>query len=125
MSDRANVERVRSELAETLLNLLDRSSGGEQGAQEKLGIAPAEWAELHLGDISGISTERLIELLNALNYRVSVSVVPAPKASTDARPIWEIAAEIAASVPPEELDKLPPDLAANHDHYLYGAPKRY
>jgi hypothetical protein len=42
----------------------------------------------------------------------------------DARPIWEIAAEITATVPDEEWAKLPTDLAQNYKHYLYGAPKR-
>lgn len=39
------------------------------------------------------------------------------------RPIWEIAAEIAATVPDEEWAKVPNDLARNYKHYLYGAPK--
>jgi len=41
-----------------------------------------------------------------------------------ARPIWEEIIEIAERIPEEELDKLPRDLSANLDHYLYGAPKR-
>lgn len=41
----------------------------------------------------------------------------------NARPIWEIADEIAASVPAEEWEKLPKDLSKNFDHYLYGHPK--
>ena len=40
-----------------------------------------------------------------------------------AKPIWDVAAEIAASVPDEEWAKVPADLSANLDHYLYGAPK--
>jgi len=39
-------------------------------------------------------------------------------------PIWERIAARAAEIPPEELDKLPPDGAAQIDHYLYGHPKR-
>lgn len=39
------------------------------------------------------------------------------------RPIWEIGAEIAASIPDEEAKKLPTDLSRNLDHYLYGVPK--
>jgi len=31
---------------------------------------------------------------------------------------------IWSEVPDEELAKLPPDLSANLDHYLYGTPKR-
>jgi antitoxin component of MazEF toxin-antitoxin module len=33
-------------------------------------------------------------------------------------------AAITADAPPEELDKLPTDGAAQLDHYLYGHPKR-
>lgn len=40
-----------------------------------------------------------------------------------AKPPWQIALEIGASVPDEEWAKLPSDLARNLDHYLYGAPK--
>jgi len=39
-------------------------------------------------------------------------------------PIWERLAARAAEIPPEELDKVPPDGAAQIDHYLYGHPKR-
>ena len=40
------------------------------------------------------------------------------------RPIWEEIAEIVQEVPAEEWAKLPTDLAKNHDHYLYGTPKK-
>ena len=39
-------------------------------------------------------------------------------------PIWERIAERVADVPPEELAKLPTDGASQHDHYIYGTPKR-
>ena len=39
-------------------------------------------------------------------------------------PIWERIAAMTADIPPEELDKLPTDGAAQLDHYLYGHPKR-
>jgi len=42
----------------------------------------------------------------------------------DSRPIWELAREISESVSLEEWEKLPSDGAVNHDHYLYGAPKK-
>jgi antitoxin component of MazEF toxin-antitoxin module len=38
-------------------------------------------------------------------------------------PIWERILALAADTPPEELAKLPPDGAAQLDHYLYGTPK--
>jgi plasmid stability protein len=43
---------------------------------------------------------------------------------TDNRHISEIIAEIMAGVPPEEFAKLPKDGSREHDHYLYGHPKR-
>jgi antitoxin component of MazEF toxin-antitoxin module len=39
-------------------------------------------------------------------------------------PIWERIAALVADIPPEELDKVPTDGASQHDHYLYGTPKR-
>lgn len=39
------------------------------------------------------------------------------------QPIWEVAEEIAATVPDSEWAKVPRDLAKNLHHYLHGAPK--
>lgn len=39
-------------------------------------------------------------------------------------PIWDTIREIAAGVPDEAWDAVPTDLAEQHDHYLYGTPKR-
>jgi hypothetical protein len=40
------------------------------------------------------------------------------------KPIWEVFQGLSASVPDEVWDSLPPDLSAEHDHYIYGTPKR-
>lgn len=40
------------------------------------------------------------------------------------KPIWEQFAEAFDDVPDEELARLPTDLAAQVDHYIYGLPKR-
>jgi hypothetical protein len=40
------------------------------------------------------------------------------------RPLWEIAHEISSQIPVEEWEGLPADGAEQHDHYLYGSPKR-
>ena len=42
----------------------------------------------------------------------------------DPRPIWEIIAERARSIPAEELDRLPHDMSLQVDHYVYGVPKK-
>jgi hypothetical protein len=46
------------------------------------------------------------------------------RAGEPGRPIWDTAADLLADLPPEELDRLPVDGAAQHDHYIYGTPKR-
>jgi hypothetical protein len=38
------------------------------------------------------------------------------------KPIWEKFADAFKDVPEEELNRLPVDGAAQHDHYIYGAP---
>lgn len=38
-------------------------------------------------------------------------------------PIWEAFIEASLNIPDEELDRLPIDGAAQHDHYIYGTPK--
>ena len=43
---------------------------------------------------------------------------------TGARPIGAIIDELMGDVPAEVLDRLPVDGAAQHDHYIYGTPKR-
>jgi predicted DNA-binding protein len=50
------------------------------------------------------------------------SAVPSP--SPRKKHIWEVAAELVAEIPEEDLARLPVDGAAQHDHYLYGTPKR-
>jgi hypothetical protein len=40
------------------------------------------------------------------------------------KPIWEVIEEENRSIPPEVWDALPADLSEQHDHYIYGTPKR-
>jgi len=56
-----------------------------------------------------------------------VQVVPQTtqsiSANEDSRTIWQKLADLGREVESEPCD-LPPDLAANHDYYLHGLPKR-
>ncbi|HYH87079.1 MAG TPA: hypothetical protein VEX60_16625 [Pyrinomonadaceae bacterium] len=42
----------------------------------------------------------------------------------DERPLWEMVDAIMRHVPEEVLNNLPADGAEQHDHYLYGSPKK-
>ena len=48
---------------------------------------------------------------------------PAPPQETRP-PIWERCEEASRTIPDAELDRLPTDLAAQIEHYVYGTPKR-
>jgi hypothetical protein len=39
-------------------------------------------------------------------------------------PIWDFAAQLIRDASDETFQTLPTDGASQHDHYLYGAPKR-
>lgn len=45
-------------------------------------------------------------------------------ASGPKRPIWDVIAERMKTLPSEVFERLPEDGASQHDHYIYGLPKR-
>jgi hypothetical protein len=56
---------------------------------------------------------------------VSAEVQPGRIVLESARlPLAERIVARARALPPDALDGLPDDLAAQHDHHLYGTPKR-
>jgi hypothetical protein len=63
--------------------------------------------------------ERVLSLVEEM-----LSETNGEQARVSMRPLWEIAEEISSQVPLEEWEKLPADGAEQHDHYLYGSPKR-
>jgi hypothetical protein len=59
--------------------------------------------------------------------RVTVEQQPAAPQSTpptDGLTLSQRIAAMAEALPTGAIDNLPDDLAAEHDHYLYGTPKR-
>ena len=79
----------------------------ENSIQEKLRTLPPE------------KQQRVLSLVEEL-----LSENEVPKNNDSSQPLWLIAEEISSQVPLEEWQKLPADGAEQHDHYLYGSPKR-
>jgi hypothetical protein len=81
-----------------------------------------------LGSIKALSPEQMRQLRQQLDSELASAETSQPAASQAAapaqKPVWERILERSAAIPAEELDKLPTDLAEQHDHYLYGTPKR-
>jgi Arc/MetJ-type ribon-helix-helix transcriptional regulator len=65
----------------------------------------------------------LVERLNQEQCQAKPGVNQAEAASIQ-KPIWEVFQELSATVPDEVWDALPTDLSEQHDHYIYGTPKR-
>jgi Arc/MetJ-type ribon-helix-helix transcriptional regulator len=81
----------------------------------------------HFASVDDAMTEAAHLLLQKL-HRGQVGANP-PDASAEAsaqapKPIWDEIDEITAGIPDEEFLKLPVDGAEQHDHYIYGTPKR-
>jgi Arc/MetJ-type ribon-helix-helix transcriptional regulator len=71
-------------------------------------------------EAASLLLERLHESQPQATTPATAEVEPVPPH----KPIWEEFAEIAASIPDGEWEKLPVDGAEQHDHYIYGTPKR-
>lgn len=67
----------------------------------------------------------LAEALEALQHRLQPERAHrnGPTAAGH-KPIWEHFEEASLAIPDEELDRLPTDGSYQHNHYIYGTPKR-
>jgi hypothetical protein len=67
-------------------------------------------------DRLGTTAEKVLE-------EIADRSLPPFESSTE-HPILGLARKFISSIPADKLADVPADLAINHDHYLYGAPKR-
>jgi Arc/MetJ-type ribon-helix-helix transcriptional regulator len=77
-------------------------------------------SEVQSGHFASVD-DALAEAVRLLLRRVPGEAEPT---SPSHKPIWEVFEEITASIPEEEWARLPADGAEQHDHYIYGLPKR-
>ena len=80
----------------------------------------------HLADLAEKTGDTAVrEAVTAFLERSAEQAVPNRAPSPEqARPIWEVFEDIMSDVPQEVLDALPTDVAEQHDHYIYGLPKK-
>ena len=83
---------------------------------------PANLEQVILEKIRALPDNKQQEVLALVEEMLKENHEQPPRENV--RPIWEIITELSAQVPMEEWEKLPSDGAEQHDHYLYGAPKR-
>lgn len=69
--------------------------------------------------------EVIREALDALDAKEQAEPpLPPNTKKSQTVPVWKRFQNAARAIPDEELSALPPDGASEHDHYLYGTPKR-
>jgi Arc/MetJ-type ribon-helix-helix transcriptional regulator len=79
----------------------------------------------HFASVDDAMTKAASMLLQQLKQeQATTSPVSNADAVTSHKPIWEEILELTADIPDEEFAKLPVDGAEQHDHYIYGIPKR-
>jgi len=74
-----------------------------------------------LEKVLALPEDKQREVLSLVDEMLKQGRDPEPRES---RPIWEIIEEISSQAPPGTWDSVPVDGSVNHDHYLYGAPKK-
>ena len=88
-----------------------------------LPLEPQEEARLvALAQARGLSTESLVR--EALDKILADAPGQPDDPKGESRPIWDVMLDNMKDVPSEEFARLPKVGASEHDHYLYGLPKR-
>lgn len=122
MNERPNIEQIKAELAADLVRIIGERKLSDADACARLGVSEQDLACLRDGKTEWTSIDELVGFLNVLDKHVGVTVDDA--AHNPLLSLLKYVEEVSATIPPEELDRLPTDMAANIDHYLYGSPKR-
>jgi hypothetical protein len=87
-----------------------------------LPLAPQEEMKLRaLAEARGLAPEVIVR--EALDHVLALEG-ESPDAQPESRPIWQVITENMKDIPSEVMAAMPVDGASQHDHYIYGWPKR-
>jgi hypothetical protein len=88
-----------------------------------LPLSPTEEAKLlEQARAKGTTPEDLVR--QAIEPILNAAIQRPQKTASSRRRISDVIAERMSAIPQEVFDKLPADGASEHDHYIYGSPKR-
>jgi predicted RNase H-like HicB family nuclease len=79
--------------------------------------------EIAGSQVQGESVESLVDALKPILSHYLNTRQRQTQIKTN-QPIWKIAQEITSDMTDEEIRQLPADGSEQHDHYIYGIPKR-
>ena len=79
----------------------------------------------HFASVDDAMIEAASLLLERMKHEQAKPAAARPlEAAQTHKPIWEVIEAENGLIPPEVWAALPTDLAEQHDHYIYGTPKR-
>ena|SRR5579863_5585667 len=87
-------------------------------------FAEAEVAAGHFASVEDVVEAGLTMLQQHQEDQAANDEAAEPAGSVSPAPFWETFTQQVHAVPDEVFERLPQDGASEHDHYLYGAPKR-
>ena len=70
----ADVEQFKAMLAAEIIKTLDREKLTVGGAQERTGIAAADYSRIRNADLGRLTVDRLMSIINRLGSRIEVKV---------------------------------------------------
>jgi len=91
--------------------------------RRRVTIQPGGTIEIHDPELPAGAEAEVVVTVGPEEEEEEVEAFLAREYDPTVPTLWDRIAEISASVPMEEWEKLPRDLSKNLDHYLYGAPK--
>lgn len=97
--ENADALQFKALLASKIIKTLDREGLTVRQAQERTGIAAADFSRIRNADLKRFTLDRLIGIVNKLGSRVDISfkIKPMAKYPTAARPTMLMAAEPKAA----------------------------
>lgn len=75
----AEVEQLKSQLAAEIIRVLDERKQSVRKAAERIGLDPADLSRIRNADLGRFTIDRLVTVLNRLNWHVEMKVTPFPE----------------------------------------------
>ncbi len=75
----ADVEQLKSQLAAEIIRVLDERKQSVRKAAERIGLDPADLSRIRNADLGRFTIDRLVTVLNRLNWHVEMKVTPFPE----------------------------------------------
>ena len=75
----ADVEQLKSQLAAEIIRVLDERKQPFRKAAERIGLDPADLSRIRNADLGRFTIDRLVTVLNRLNWHVEMKVTPFPE----------------------------------------------